>query len=51
MNDARVGFNGKLGLFITTIVGTMCAAYLFNRLAVISLPSALKRGDSVIIVA
>lgn len=51
VDDERVGWNGKLGLFITTIVGTMWAAYLFTILAMISLPSALTSGDSIIIVA
>ncbi len=51
VNDGRVGVNGKLGLFITTIVGTMWAAYLFTIVALVSLPSAIKSGDSIIIVA
>src|SRR5712692_8541393 len=51
VDDHRVGINGKLGLFITTIVGTMWAAYLFTLLALISFPSAIRSGDSIIIVA
>jgi hypothetical protein len=51
VNDGRVGVNGKLGLFITTIVGTMWVAYLFTVIALISLPSALKSGESIVIVA
>ena len=51
VNDARVGFNGRLGLMITTIVGTMWAAYLFTLLALVSLPSAIHSGSSIIIVA
>ncbi len=51
VNDERVGVNGRLGLFITTIVGTMWAAYLFTLLALISFPSAIHSGDSIIIVA
>jgi hypothetical protein len=43
--------NAKVGLKITLIVGTMWAAYLFTLLAVISLPSAIKSGDKIIIVA
>ncbi|HYA01373.1 MAG TPA: hypothetical protein VEK76_13650 [Candidatus Binatia bacterium] len=34
-NDERVGINGRIGLFITTIVGTMWAAYLFVVIACI----------------
>src|SRR3954467_3469314 len=51
VNDERVGFNGKLGLLITSIVGTMWAAYLFTLLALISFPSAISSGNSIIIVA
>ena len=51
VNDERVGLNGKLGLFLTTVVGTMWAAYLFSLLALISFPSAIRSGNSIIIVA
>ena len=47
----RVGINGKIGLLITTVVGTMWAAYLFTILALVSFPSAIRSGDSIIIVA
>jgi len=45
------GINGKIGLKITLVVGTMGAAYLFTLLALISAPSAFKSGNSIIIVA
>ena len=51
VDDQRVGFNGRVGLFITTIVGTMWAAYLFTVLALVSFPSAIKSGEKIIIVA
>ena len=51
VKDERVGMNGRIGLFITTIVGTMWAAYLFTLLALISFPSAISSGNSIIIVA
>jgi len=51
VSDARVGLNGRVGLFITTVVGTMWAAYLFTLLALISFPSAITSGNSIIIVA
>jgi hypothetical protein len=51
VDDERVGLNGRLGLFITSIVGTMWAAYLFTLLALISFPSAIGSGNSIIIVA
>jgi hypothetical protein len=49
--DERVGINGKIATFITTIVGTMWAAYLFTLLALVSLPAAVSSGDKIIIVA
>ncbi len=48
--DERLGFNGKVGVLITTVVGTMWAAYLFTILALISLPGAISSGNTVIIV-
>jgi hypothetical protein len=51
VDDERVGFNGKLGLVLTSIVGTMWAAYLFSILAFVSFPSAIGTGSSIIIVA
>jgi hypothetical protein len=51
VDDQRVGINGRIGLFITTVVGTMWAAYLFTLLALISFPSAVRSGESLIIVA
>ena len=47
----RLGFNGKVGVLITTVVGTMWAAYIFTVLALISLPGAVQSGNTVIIVA
>jgi hypothetical protein len=49
--DERVGINGKIGVFITTVVGTMWAAYLFTLLALVSLPGAIHSHDSLVIVA
>lgn len=49
--DERVGVNGKIGVFITTVVGTMWAAYLFTILALVSAPAAFASGDKIIIVA
>ena len=50
-SDERVGANGKIGVFITTVVGTMWAAYFFTVLALVSLPGAVTSHDSVVIVA
>ena len=51
VDDERVGLNGRIGLFLTTIVGTMWAAYLFTLLALVSFPSAMRTGNSIIMVA
>lgn len=51
VNEGRVGFNGRVGLAITTAVGTMVCAYVFAVIAFISLPSALTSGNLTIIIA
>src|SRR5438309_6963182 len=51
VNDARVGFNGRVGLWITEKVGTMWCAYLFAALSLISLPAAILSGNVIVIVA
>ena len=38
--DEHVGFNGKIALILTTVVGTMWCAYAFALLALVALPSA-----------
>ncbi|MGA3030425.1 MAG: hypothetical protein ABSE58_06780 [Candidatus Limnocylindrales bacterium] len=38
--DEHVGFNGKVALILTTVVGTMWCAYAFALLALVALPSA-----------
>ncbi len=45
-----VRFNAKFGLKITTIVGTMWAAYIFTFLALLALPSAIKQGTYFVVV-
>jgi hypothetical protein len=50
-SDERIGFNGKVGVFITSVVGTMWAAYVFVLLTLVSLPAAIASGDKIIIVA
>lgn len=51
VKSEHTGFNGKAAIVITGVVGTMWCAYVFTLLALISLPSAIKSGDSIIIVA
>ncbi len=43
--------NARVGLFITVVVGTMWCAYLFTLIALVSLPSAVKSHDTLVIVA
>lgn len=43
-------FNSKLGLGITTTVGTMWAAYVFFLLSLVSLPGVIASHDPVTIV-
>ena len=44
-------FNSKLGVRITTSVGTMWAAYAFFLLSLVSLPSVIASGNAITIVA
>ena len=43
-------FNTRVAVKITRSVGSMWCAYVFALIALISLPSALKSGNSIIIV-
>jgi hypothetical protein len=51
VNDGRVGINGKIGLLITTLVGTMICGYIFAAIALLSLPSAISSHSLTIIIA
>ena len=51
VDDGRVGVNGRIGLTITALVGTMICAYVFAGIALISLPSAIKSHNLTIIIA
>jgi hypothetical protein len=51
VNDGRVGINGKIGLAITTLVGTMVCGYVFALIALLSLPSAITSHNLTIIIA
>ena len=44
-------FNTKLALLVTGGVGTMWCAYVFAAIALLSLPSAIKTGEIIVIVA
>ena len=43
-------FNTKVAVVVTKSVGSMWCAYAFGILALISLPSAIKSGNSIIII-
>ena len=43
------GFNGRLALLITGLVGTMWCAYVFALLALVSLPAAIQGGTATLI--
>lgn len=49
--NAVAKFNQKLGARITSMVSTMWCAYIFAGIALISLPEAIKSGNTVVIVA
>jgi hypothetical protein len=51
VDDGRVGLNGKIGLLITTLVGTMICGYIFAIIALISLPSAITSHNLTVIIA
>jgi len=44
-------FNRKVGLGITTSVGTMWCAYAFALIALVSLPAAILSHDPIVIIA
>ncbi|MBS1718193.1 MAG: hypothetical protein JSS72_10735 [Armatimonadetes bacterium] len=44
VRDEHVGINGKIAIFLTTVVGTMWCAYFFSALALFALPDAMKGG-------
>jgi hypothetical protein len=44
-------FNTRVALGITRAVGSMWCAYAFAALALISLPAALRSGNTIVIVA
>jgi hypothetical protein len=44
------GFNAKVVVLLTKIVGTMWCFYVFNGIALVSLPSALHTGQLTVII-
>jgi hypothetical protein len=48
--SGHVGVNGRIGLFITGIIGTMWAAYFFALVTLVALPSAVRTHNPTVIV-
>jgi hypothetical protein len=44
------GINAKVAIVLTKVVGTMWCFYVFNGIALISLPSAIRTGQLTIII-
>lgn len=49
IKQEHLGFNGRLALLVTNLVGTMWCAYLFAIIALIGLPDAISGGTSTLI--
>ena len=49
--NAIANFNKKLAARITSMVSTMWCAYIFAAIALVSLPGAIKSGDTIVIVS
>jgi hypothetical protein len=47
---AMDGFNAKIAVLLTRVVGTMWAFWAFNGIALVSLPDAIKTGQLTIII-
>jgi hypothetical protein len=47
--NEQLGFNGRVAILITNMVGTMWCAYAFALLAMISLPQAIQSGIAALI--
>lgn len=44
------GFNSKFAVLLTRVVGTMWAFWVFNGIALVSLPSAIRTGQLTVII-
>ena len=48
--QAMDGFNAKIAVILTRVVGTMWAFWAFNGIALVSLPDAIRTGQLTIII-
>jgi hypothetical protein len=46
----QLGFNGKIAVLITKVVGTIWCAYLFTAIAFVALPQAIQAGSLIVLV-
>ncbi len=44
------GFNSKVAVILTRVVGTMWAFWVFNGIAIVSLPSAIQTGQLTVLI-
>jgi hypothetical protein len=44
------GFNAKVAVLLTRVVGTMWAFWIFNGIALVSLPSAIDAGNLTVLI-
>lgn len=49
--EAADSFNAKVAVILTRVVGTMWAFWVFNGIALVSLPSAISSGNLTILIA
>jgi hypothetical protein len=47
--NEHIGFNGRIAVIITKLVGTMWCAYIFAGIALISLPAAIRGGTATLV--
>ncbi len=50
VDDERVGVNGKVALIITSVVGTMWAAYVFAVIGVTGIAAAVTNSVTVVLI-
>jgi cytochrome c biogenesis factor len=46
----NLGFNGKIAVLITRVVGTIWCAYVFTGIAFVALPQAIQAGSLIVLV-
>lgn len=49
--EKSLTLNQRIGLKITSLVGTMATAYIFALISLVSLPAAISSGSTIIIIS